>query len=275
VIFALNSGLDVANGQFIARMDADDICLPHRLAQQLMFLEDGRLDLCGTWFIEFGQGLPRTVRWPATESALRASMLFQNTLCHPTVLARSKVFEELRYREDYRLVEDYDLFARASGQFRMANLPEPLLRYRRHPQQATQAKRDAMEVVTRRIRLEALERWGFVASVEEQRLHNLIRAPYSIRDPGDLHGIDVWLRKLYALHDNVEAKGVIASQWIRACIRAAPLGAVMQRMFRESPLASAIDAKWGMRMDLRVLSALKLDYRSGYFDTLRRLGLSA
>lgn len=275
IIAALNCGLSYAQGRFIARMDADDICMPHRISRQVAFLEKTGIDLCGSWFVEFGQGISRTVRWPHTEAALHAAMLFQNTICHPTVMARREVFEQFRYRETYRLAEDYDLFARASAKFRLANIPEPLLRYRRHPQQATQAKRNDMEKITRQIRLEALQAQGFNATPEEQRLHNLIRAPYSITSVDDLKGIEAWLLKLHAAHDDKEGKRIVASQWIRACIRAAPLGHMMWKTFRSSPLHDAAGAGLMTRADLRVLASLKLGYDSKPFSALRRYGLSA
>jgi hypothetical protein len=256
-------------------MDADDISAPTRFARQLCYLHDTGADVCGTWFVEFGQGLPRIVRWPHTESAVRTAMLFQNTLCHPTILARREVFDRFRYREDYRLVEDYDLFSRASSEFRIANVPEALLRYRRHSGQATQARRDAMEEVTRRIRLQTLERQGFRPSLEEQRLHNLIRTPNSMRTIDDLIGIDAWLCKLYDAHTDTEARNVIASQWLRACIRAAPLGRVMWRTFRASRLFEALQPGLAAQIDLISLAAMRMDYRSPAFSTLRRLGISA
>lgn len=271
IVRSLNRGLDAAQGSFIARMDADDICQPSRFAKQLSFLRTGKADICGTWFIEFGKGIPRAVRWPHTETALRASMLFQNSMCHPSVMARREVFDRFRYREEYRLAEDYDLFVRAMTGFRIGNVPEVLLRYRRHAQQATLAQRAPMEAVTRRIRLEVLAAEGITATENEQRLHNLVRAPHSLTDLDDLLGIEAWLNRLYQLYEDSDAKKVIASQWVRACIRAAPLGSKMLGTYRASHL------RGGMRtmVDLSALAAMRLDYSSKPFAVLRRLGLSA
>lgn len=271
IVASLNRALDAAQGRFVARMDADDISVRTRFSRQLSFLRTSGVDLCGSWFVEFGKGISRVVRWPYEESGLRASMLFQNSICHPTVMARREVFDRYRYREAYRLAEDYDLFARAMADFRIANVPQALLRYRRHPHQATQAQRAPMEAVTRVIRLEMLRAEGIRATDEEQRLHNLIRAPHSIFCAIDLHNIEVWLTKLAALYNQPAAQDVIASQWIRACIRAAPLGKRMLDIYRSSAL------RGGTRtlIDLSALAAMKLDYSSKPFAVLRRLGLSA
>lgn len=271
IVASLNRALDAARGNFVARMDADDICVPTRFSRQLRFLRETGVDLCGSWFIEFGNGIPRTVRWPHAEAGLRASMLFQNSICHPAVMARREVFDRYRYREAYRLAEDYDLFTRAMADFRIANVPEVLLRYRRHRHQATQAQRGPMEAVTRVIRLETLRAEGIHATDDEQRLHNLIRAPQSILRIEDLFGIETWLTKLANRYESPEAQRVIASQWIRACIRAAPLGTRMLSIYR----ASALRGGARTLFDLSALAALKLDYCSKPFAVLRRLGLSA
>jgi len=275
IVAALNRGLEEARGAYIARMDADDIALPRRFERQIGFMEATGVDLCGSWFTEFGHGIPRGVRWPHGESELRTAMLFQNSICHPTLTAKRAVFEKLRYREDYRLAEDYDLYARAYRGFRLANVPEILLRYRRHPGQATQARRDAMENVTRRIRLEMLQAQGYVPSAEDQRLHNLVRAPVSLHDEADLKGIEAWLLKLQGLMRNQDARRTVAQQWIRACIRAAPLGGRMWSIYRASPLRAAAMAGKLHDLDLLLLSLFRLEYRSHPFELLRRFGLSA
>lgn len=273
IVGALNGLLGEAKGKFIARMDADDICCITRLERQMAFLEQSGSDLCGTWFTEFGQGIPRTVRWPHGHESVRTSLMFQNSICHPTILARREVFECFRYRQEYLLAEDYDLFVRASLTFKLDNLSEVLLRYRRHPAQATQDKRDRMEQVTQSIRQAALKQQGIDASTRDLQLHQMIRAPTSIRSTADLLGIEQWLSRILEYQSNDHARLVVASQWVRACIRAAPLGAEMYRIFRQSPLRRM--AGTGSHMDLRALSILRLDYASRPFHFLRRFGLSA
>lgn len=275
IVHCLNKGLDAARGSFIARMDADDICHPRRLSRQLGFLRASGLDLCGSWYIEFGQGLARTVRRPHSEQSVRAALLFQNPFCHPTVMARREVFEKFHYRHEYRHAEDYDLWARACGEFRAANVPEALLRYRQHHAQITQSRRDEVETVAGRIRLEALHAQGIHPTEMEREIHNLIRAPRSIRSIGQLKNIETWLMKLLGHFDDAEARKIIASEWVRACIRAAPLGSAMWNVFRSSSLREHLGKHLATAIDLRILSVCKLDYASKAFATLRKLGLSA
>lgn len=275
IVHALNAMLGAANGRYIARMDADDISLPQRIEQQIKFIESEKIDLCGTWFQEFGRGIPRNVRWFSGTEELHAALLFQNTICHPTILARREVFDEFQYREDYNLAEDYDFFIRADVKFRLKNLPEVLLRYRRHPQQATRARRAKMEEVTCRIRHEALCARGFKPSPEEVHIHNLIRAPSSISSIEDLKKIEQWLAKLLIHFESPDARRVIASQWTRAAIRAAPLGREMWNAYRTSPLYGLLDRRATGDIDLAILAAIRLDYASPTFEALRRFGLSA
>ncbi|WP_199096650.1 glycosyltransferase [Dyella sp. ASV21] len=275
IVVSLNRGLDLANGAYIGRMDADDISHPERTARQLAYLTERKIDFCGSWFREVGQGISRTCRWPSSEAALRAAMIFQNTICHPTLMARREVFERFQYRQSHRLAEDYDLYVRASTHFRMANVPEVLLDYRRHPQQSTQAQRAAMERVTEGIRENSLKQQGFLPTKDELRVHNLIRAPQSIHSIEDLQAIEAWLNKILAAYSDDEARKVVASQWIRACVRAAPLGRAMWQALRRSPLAKISGINSLTQLDLKVLSVLKLDYHSSPFQALRRLGLSA
>ena len=275
IVHALEAMLNVAKGSYIARMDADDISMPQRFQLQLQFMDRGGYALCGTWFREFGGGIPRDVRWHTSPEELRAAFLFQNTICHPTVLAKREVFEEFRYRDSYELSEDYDLFARSAARFQLANLPQVLLHYRRHATQATQARRSKMETIACRIRLEALRAAGLNPSAEEQRIHNMIRAPKSIHSEADLQAIEAWLLQLLEVFEHPEAQRVIASQWIRAAVRAAPLGNVMWRRYRHSRLRDALARSAGRDVDLAILAAMRIDYDSRTFETLRRFGISA
>jgi glycosyltransferase involved in cell wall biosynthesis len=133
-IRARNDGLTRATGRYIAVMDADDVCLPERLAQQVEFLE-ARPDLflVGADAIVIdaaGRTLGRR-RCPCDPERLAEVLPRRNALIHATVMFRND--GRARYREKMRLAEDYDLYLCLLSQgARLASLPRPLLRYRMH-----------------------------------------------------------------------------------------------------------------------------------------------
>ena len=122
--------------QLIARMDADDESLPGRMETQRKFLDEHpEIDILGTACIEVnehGQHL-QTKRMPLNHNAIIRNLPRSNPLNHPSVMIRRRVFASgLRYRTDVSRTEDYHLWIdAASKDFVFANLPQPLLNFRR------------------------------------------------------------------------------------------------------------------------------------------------
>lgn len=154
----LNHGLALAQGKYIARMDADDISLAKRFEKQVKYLEQHKdVGVCGAWTKTLGTALPITVHFGVDDACIRAEMLVRCALASPTVMFRRQVLIEskLNYDERYkRSAEDYDLYARMLSFTKVANVPEVLLRYRRHRGQAvsrlkTENQRNARIIVQR------------------------------------------------------------------------------------------------------------------------------
>ncbi|MGF1531046.1 MAG: glycosyltransferase family 2 protein [Puniceicoccaceae bacterium] len=124
-----------SRGELIARMDADDICLPQRLETQVDFLkENPALSLVGCWAEAFG-AVDVDYRLPASHEDIFATLLFQPSLIHPSVIWRRDRFREfgLCYQEDPPTAEDYALWWEAGKVIRMANVSKKLIRYRVNP----------------------------------------------------------------------------------------------------------------------------------------------
>ena len=142
----LNRGLQAARGAYIARMDADDIAFPERLARQVDYL-DRHPDavLLGTAFHPFQTGgKPQAAVLPeTTDSLIRWYSCWYNRFAHPTVLFRRAALEQLAlpvYDPALRVAEDYDLWTRLLACGTGANLPTPLLLYRIHADSASVRK---------------------------------------------------------------------------------------------------------------------------------------
>ncbi|MBZ5634664.1 MAG: glycosyltransferase [Acidobacteriia bacterium] len=142
---ARNSGCSVAQGRYIAVMDADDVCLPDRLRRELDYLEShpavGVVGGATEWIDASGNFLRRH-HYPAENREIKAELQTNCPFCHPTVLMRRDAFEQVgRYREAFALAHDYDLLLRTSERWESTNLQEPVLRYRIHSHQVSQNKR--------------------------------------------------------------------------------------------------------------------------------------
>ena len=130
---ALDAGLVACRHDVVARMDADDISLPHRFAVQMPIIESG-FDLVGSGLIEFDADADDVVgtRTPPTDPAdILARSRFADPFNHPTVVYRRELVQAVGGYTDFALMEDYLLWAKmiVAGA-RVANVAEPLVRYR-------------------------------------------------------------------------------------------------------------------------------------------------
>ena len=122
IISALNTGLDKAKGDYIARMDDDDIAHPDRLSMQLEHLLVNQLDICGACIQFFneteqvGEGNQRYAQWLnglTTPEAINRSIFIESPIPHPTLLAHKNVWRQLGGYQENDWPEDYDLLLRA------------------------------------------------------------------------------------------------------------------------------------------------------------------
>lgn len=140
---ALNQGLALARGHFVARMDADDLCHPDRLGLQVQFLEDNPgVDVVGSQ-VRFGgdrslcPGYARHVDWQnglLTHEDMALGVFRDAPLAHPSVMIRREAFERFGPYRQGPFPEDYDLWLRwLEGGARLAKLPRTLLTWNDPP----------------------------------------------------------------------------------------------------------------------------------------------
>ena len=130
----LNRGLALAQGELIARQDADDWSEPERLERQVAFLrEHPRTGLCGTnaWTHRYDGRPLWATRLPEDGAAVRAALWRGNPFTHGSTMFRRDAARAVGgYREELPCSQDYDFFWRLSDASGGANLGEPLYHYR-------------------------------------------------------------------------------------------------------------------------------------------------
>lgn len=173
LIPTLNGALDRAQGSLIARMDADDICLPTRIAEQVeSFEQNPNLALCGTthhllfrpgWLLN-----PAFQDLYTTDEQTAVRCLFQPPFVHPSAMFRGDLMKganALRYDPDYPHAEDFDLFRRISQNHRIKILPRKLIAIRRHHESVMTRHRMTVRHTHYRILVENFARLGLTLDV--------------------------------------------------------------------------------------------------------------
>ena len=213
---SLNKGLALAGGEYIARMDGDDVSLPDRLAKQVAFMEaNHEVGACGTWARDIDQaGKVIRNREALTGDDLDSFYWRVSPLIHPTVMFRFTPSLGPWYDETVPVAQDYDLWLRIRAEQRLSNLPEYLLLYRVHEESITAAKaerqfRSAYAAFCKHIGGNKIAYEAFLAlhtdsseldplrrAIATTRLARIIHKPYRIFFHDDLQYARRWMHSL-------------------------------------------------------------------------------
>ncbi|MCW3167508.1 glycosyltransferase [Chryseobacterium sp. 09-1422] len=180
LIKTLNKGLDLAKGEYIARMDQDDISHPERFLKQVALLEENpEIGVCGTWFTLLSKnGKDRVIKHPESHESIKIGMITKSLIGHPTVMMRKKTMNNYRYDINYQAAEDYELWTRLIRITKFYNIQESLLQYRFHDTNMTVLENSTQVANTKIITANQLKEIEIEGSNENIDLCNiLLEAP--------------------------------------------------------------------------------------------------
>ncbi len=138
----LNTALDMAKGNYVARIDGDDIAYSDRLIKQVKFMDEHQeIVLSGCWMKSFGDEKKYCQR-STDDKSLRVQLIFDPVLFHPTFIFRKEIIDKysIKYDEDLRYAQDYKFTYDISRYGKIGNLSEILMKYRVHDAQISNDK---------------------------------------------------------------------------------------------------------------------------------------
>jgi glycosyltransferase involved in cell wall biosynthesis len=220
----LNKGISLANGIYIARMDADDIAAPTRIEKQVHFMQaHPDVAVCGTGAKMIGS---RMVFVPLTKpESIKYKLYVRNCIVHPTVMIRISVLRDnnLSYDEMYIHTEDYDLWTRLSENHKIANIRSPLLFYRLNEEGISRRYVHEQGRLTAKIATDALRRIGIEWAPEQ--LQKMVLSKNDILEAKEL------IKRMVEGVVDQKFKSVLWFLWLDICSRGANHGMWIIKIF--------------------------------------------
>jgi len=183
IVSCLNLGIKYSQGEFIARMDSDDICELNRFEEQLNFMQNNpNISLCGTRTkIMYQNGEIFSIRNSkiGDQQIKIALFLGETSISHPTAMIRRDFLlsNHLYYNPNYLYAEDYDLWCRISMLTNLENINESLVRYRLHKKSVSTLFREKQRLSARAILSVYMYHIGVPYTPEELALHYQFALP--------------------------------------------------------------------------------------------------
>jgi len=224
LIYSLNKGISLSTGTYIARFDADDICSPDRILEQVNYLENNRdISIVGsnaTLFLDTLPFIRKKVKVLKTSEEIKSELLFRNKLLfHPSIMLRKSIFQEstdYRYNPDHQMCEDFGLWQLLSTKYAMNVIQKPLLKYRISKTSITSnsRKKDALFTVSmKKVYSQGLKLFGIDHDQRELEIHTELSmvsrgtdAYFSLEQKSE------WLNKIIKHNESI---GVYESQSLK------------------------------------------------------------
>lgn len=245
LVVTLNKGLLLSRGEYIARMDADDISFPERLELQVKFMDNQtKVGICGTWIETIGDDSGIIIKYPTDSKIIQSRLLFDSPLAHPSVIFR-KIFLErfvLKYDVNDLYAEDWSMWQKCSFIFPISNIPKVLLKYRISEQSMSRSNADKQLKVIKTIHEKNLQALCGEVNITDIEIHTKLGLWQFTSDRSFIENSERWLVKLKYFNElrkifpEPEFTYILAERWFFVCNAATGLGLITWSMYWNSPL---------------------------------------
>ncbi len=248
---SLNRALAVARGEFVARMDADDISLETRFAKQVEFLKNHPNHIvCGTGVRLIGDWQTKhndefVCRLIPDKETYQIHLLFGNypNIVHPSAMFNHNLLIEhnITYNENYPLAQDYRMWVSCSEAAECANIPETLLKYRVHSKAVSNDKKELQKNIAIQIMQEQLDNLHIKLDEDYADIHKdflFSRKPYDIK-------CKKWIKillaqnKKYKVYNQKKLKKILWKKWTEisyfGLVKAKNINVALKIAFQISP----------------------------------------
>lgn len=232
----LNSATAMAKGSYIAYADTDDFSFPDRLRQQLQWISDKGVDICGSQADVFGADNDMAawhggINWlPESHEAVRREMLFRVAVWRGAAMIKTEVCKDNPFDESIRFV-DCDWPMRMAMKYKMGNAPSVLIRIRRHSDNATLLNKPDFMKEMRKSRFKYFYHCFPKTPLADYVAFSHVADRLPMTSLWELERAGRWLVQ-FASYPDRQLQQKMGKRWKEACERSASLGDEVEDVFR-------------------------------------------